>query len=189
MLGDGVGWGVLGKKPDLHVLKKKQWKTHVYLVWEVTDNDNCAPKKLWTLAGAPTSGLLHSYQITLCTVIRLFWTVFVLNDLVFYRTAIVVYQLFYRMVLGSTFDAGSIIKFLSQVSLGAYVNTLQVQTRWYKTMLLMLIGFIFDQCCSGPCIWNCISTMAGLYFQWHNHRDFTYPRSQLYCFLHCKIIR
>uniref|UniRef100_A0A453AAV5 Cation/H+ exchanger transmembrane domain-containing protein n=1 Tax=Aegilops tauschii subsp. strangulata TaxID=200361 RepID=A0A453AAV5_AEGTS len=34
-------------------------------------------------------------------------------------TAIVVYQLFYRMVLGRTYDAGSIIKFLSEVSFGA----------------------------------------------------------------------
>ncbi|XP_048554183.1 sodium/hydrogen exchanger 8-like isoform X1 [Triticum urartu] len=34
-------------------------------------------------------------------------------------TAIVVYQLFYRMVLGRTFDAGSILKFLSEVSFGA----------------------------------------------------------------------
>jgi hypothetical protein len=48
----------------------------------------------------------------------------ILNDLKFYRTAIVVYQLFYRMVLGQTFDAGAIIKFLSQVSLGAYVGFL-----------------------------------------------------------------
>ena len=47
-----------------------------------------------------------------------------LNDHKFYRTAIVVYQLFYRMVLGRTFDAGSIIKFLSEVSLGAYVGFL-----------------------------------------------------------------
>jgi len=39
-------------------------------------------------------------------------------------TAIVVFQLFYRMVLGKTFDAGSIIKFLTEVSLGAYVNSL-----------------------------------------------------------------
>lgn len=38
------------------------------------------------------------------------------------RTAIVVYQLFYQMVLGKSFDAGSIFKFLSQVSLGAYVS-------------------------------------------------------------------
>lgn len=39
-------------------------------------------------------------------------------------TAIVVYQLFYRMVLGRTFDAGSILKFLSEVSFGAYVNNI-----------------------------------------------------------------
>ena len=47
-----------------------------------------------------------------------------LNDHKFYRTAIVVYQLFYRMVLGRTFDAGSVIKFLLEVSLGAYVGFL-----------------------------------------------------------------
>nr|AVA17744.1 SOS1-like protein 1 [Populus tremuloides] len=34
-------------------------------------------------------------------------------------TAIVVYQLFYRMVLGENFNSGAIIKFLTQVSLGA----------------------------------------------------------------------
>ncbi|KAF9677498.1 hypothetical protein SADUNF_Sadunf08G0114000 [Salix dunnii] len=34
-------------------------------------------------------------------------------------TAIVVYQLFYRMVLGESFNVGAIIKFLTQVSLGA----------------------------------------------------------------------
>lgn len=34
-------------------------------------------------------------------------------------TAIVVYQLFYRMVLGESFTSGAIIKFLTQVSLGA----------------------------------------------------------------------
>lgn len=55
-----------------------------------------------------------------------------LNDLKFYRTAIVAYQLFYRMVLGRTFDAGSIIKFLSEVSLGAYVEFLSyIQNELY----------------------------------------------------------
>ncbi|KAK9118129.1 hypothetical protein Scep_016222 [Stephania cephalantha] len=34
-------------------------------------------------------------------------------------TAIVVYQLFYRMVLGQSFDVGAIIKFLTKVSVGA----------------------------------------------------------------------
>lgn len=38
------------------------------------------------------------------------------------RTAIVVFQLFYKMVLGRSFNAGAILKFLSQVSLGAYVS-------------------------------------------------------------------
>lgn len=37
-------------------------------------------------------------------------------------TAIVVYQLFYRMVTGWSFSWGAVIKFLTQVSLGAYVS-------------------------------------------------------------------
>lgn len=88
-----------------------------------------------------------------------------LNDLEFYRTAIVVYQLFYRMVLGRTFDAGSIIKFLSEVSLGAYVEFLfYIQNELYGYVCIMLISTFFDQCCSGPCIWNHVNTVAGLYF-------------------------
>jgi len=88
-----------------------------------------------------------------------------LNDLKFYRTAIVVYQLFYRMVLGRTFDAGSIIKFLSEVSLGAYVEFLcYIQNELYGYVCIMLISIFFDQCCSGPCIWNRVNTVAGLYF-------------------------
>jgi hypothetical protein len=78
--------------------------------------ENCKP------CCTPTTGLLHSCRIAPCTVTGLSWTLFILNDVAFYRTAIVVYQLFYRMVLGTTFDAGSIIKFLSEVSLGAYVE-------------------------------------------------------------------
>jgi hypothetical protein len=88
-----------------------------------------------------------------------------LNDLKFYRTAIVVYQLFYRMVLGRTFDAGSIIKFLSKVSLGAYVEFLcHIQNELYGYVRIMLISILFDQCCSGPCLWNRVNTVAGLYF-------------------------
>ena len=35
------------------------------------------------------------------------------------RTAIVVYQLFYRMVIGWSFSWGAVVKFLTEVSLGA----------------------------------------------------------------------
>ncbi|XP_037403832.1 sodium/hydrogen exchanger 7-like [Triticum dicoccoides] len=54
-------------------------------------------------------------------------------------TAIVVYQLFYRMVLGKTFDAGSIIKFLSQVSLGAVALGLA-----FGIASVLWLGFIFN---------------------------------------------
>ncbi|KAM0849196.1 hypothetical protein ACQ4PT_053881 [Festuca glaucescens] len=54
-------------------------------------------------------------------------------------TAIVVYQLFYRMVLGSTFDAGSIIKFLSEVSLGAVALGLA-----FGIASVLWLGFIFN---------------------------------------------
>lgn len=37
-----------------------------------------------------------------------------------------VYQLFYRMVLGKSYDWAEIIKFLSQVSLGAYVSLISL---------------------------------------------------------------
>lgn len=33
-----------------------------------------------------------------------------------------VYQLFYQMVLGKSFNFGAVVKFLTQVSLGAYVT-------------------------------------------------------------------
>ncbi|CAM0147134.1 unnamed protein product [Urochloa decumbens] len=54
-------------------------------------------------------------------------------------TAIVVYQLFYRMVLGKTFDAGSIIKFLSEVSLGAVALGLA-----FGIVSVLWLGFIFN---------------------------------------------
>uniref|UniRef100_A0A0E0RKL9 Cyclic nucleotide-binding domain-containing protein n=1 Tax=Oryza rufipogon TaxID=4529 RepID=A0A0E0RKL9_ORYRU len=54
-------------------------------------------------------------------------------------TAIVVYQLFYRMVLGRTFDAGSIIKFLSEVSLGAVALGLA-----FGIASVLWLGFIFN---------------------------------------------
>ncbi|CAM0908978.1 unnamed protein product [Alopecurus aequalis] len=54
-------------------------------------------------------------------------------------TAIVVYQLFYRMVLGKTFDAGSIIKFLSEVSLGAVALGLA-----FGIASVLWLGFIFN---------------------------------------------
>lgn len=55
--------------------------------------------KLWTLLGT-----LHTPLKEIVTVSR---------------TAIVVYQLFYKMVLGQSFNWIAIVKFLSQVSLGA----------------------------------------------------------------------
>ncbi|KAF8655896.1 hypothetical protein HU200_060850 [Digitaria exilis] len=54
-------------------------------------------------------------------------------------TAIVVYQLFYRMVLGRTFDAGSIMKFLSEVSLGAVALGLA-----FGIVSALWLGFIFN---------------------------------------------
>lgn len=55
--------------------------------------------------------------------------------------SVVVYQLFYRMVLGRTFSAWSIVIFLSEVSVGAYVQcflnsnlpnmTTSIQPNWY----------------------------------------------------------
>nr|BAK23260.1 Na+/H+ antiporter [Puccinellia tenuiflora] len=54
-------------------------------------------------------------------------------------TAIVVYQLFYRMVLGKTFDAGSIIKFLTEVSLGAVALGLA-----FGIASVLWLGFIFN---------------------------------------------
>lgn len=54
-------------------------------------------------------------------------------------TAIVVYQLFYRMVLGRSFDAGSIIKFLSEVALGAVALGLA-----FGIASVLWLGFIFN---------------------------------------------
>ncbi|GJN35654.1 hypothetical protein PR202_gb24449 [Eleusine coracana subsp. coracana] len=54
-------------------------------------------------------------------------------------TAIVVYQLFLRMVLGRTFDAGSIIKFLSEVALGAVALGLA-----FGIVSVLWLGFIFN---------------------------------------------
>ncbi|XP_008220964.1 PREDICTED: sodium/hydrogen exchanger 8 isoform X1 [Prunus mume] len=54
-------------------------------------------------------------------------------------TAIVVYQLFYRMVLGKSYDWAEIIKFLSQVSLGAVGIGLA-----YGIVSVLWLGFIFN---------------------------------------------
>ncbi|CDP05429.1 unnamed protein product [Coffea canephora] len=54
-------------------------------------------------------------------------------------TAIVVYQLFYRMVLGQSFNWGAVIKFLAQVSLGA----LGIGMAFGFASVLWL-GFIFN---------------------------------------------
>ncbi|XP_058108443.1 sodium/hydrogen exchanger 8-like isoform X1 [Magnolia sinica] len=54
-------------------------------------------------------------------------------------TAIVVYQLFYKMVLGQSFNMGSIIKFLSKVSLGAVAVGLA-----FGIASVLWLGFIFN---------------------------------------------
>ncbi|CAN1842165.1 Sodium/hydrogen exchanger 7 [Linum perenne] len=54
-------------------------------------------------------------------------------------TAIVVYQLFYRMVLGHSYDGGAIIKFLTQVSLGAVGIGLA-----FGIASVLWLGFIFN---------------------------------------------
>ncbi|OVA16560.1 Cyclic nucleotide-binding domain [Macleaya cordata] len=54
-------------------------------------------------------------------------------------TAIVVYQLFYRMVLGESFSVGAIIKFLTQVSLGAVGIGLA-----FGVASVLWLGFIFN---------------------------------------------
>ncbi|KAJ6903287.1 SOS1-like protein 1 [Populus alba x Populus x berolinensis] len=54
-------------------------------------------------------------------------------------TAIVVYQLFYRMVLGESFNSGAIIKFLTQVSLGAVGIGIA-----FGIASVLWLGFIFN---------------------------------------------
>ncbi|KAJ6324194.1 hypothetical protein OIU76_011488 [Salix suchowensis] len=54
-------------------------------------------------------------------------------------TAIVVYQLFYRMVLGESFNWGSIVKFLTQVSLGAVGIGIA-----FGIASVLWLGFIFN---------------------------------------------
>ncbi|CAK9140257.1 unnamed protein product, partial [Ilex paraguariensis] len=54
-------------------------------------------------------------------------------------TAIVVYQLFYRMVLGSSFNWGTVIKFLAQNSLGALGLGLA-----FGIASVLWLGFIFN---------------------------------------------
>nr|AVA17725.1 SOS1-like protein 1 [Populus davidiana] len=54
-------------------------------------------------------------------------------------TAIVVYQLFYRMVLGESFNSGAITKFLTQVSLGAVGIGIA-----FGIASVLWLGFIFN---------------------------------------------
>ncbi|XP_078171756.1 sodium proton exchanger, putative (NHX7) (SOS1) [Carex rostrata] len=54
-------------------------------------------------------------------------------------TAIVVYQLFYKMVLGQSFSVGDIIKFLSQVTLGAVAMGLA-----FGIVSVLWLGYIFN---------------------------------------------
>lgn len=64
-----------------------------------------------------------------------------------FRTAIVVYQLLLRMVTGWTFNWGAVIKFLVEVSLGAYVYLhlilviCQWEVVWSVLFLLSRVGF------------------------------------------------
>lgn len=52
-----------------------------------------------------------------------------------------VFQLFYKMVLGRSFTAGAILKFLTQVSLGAYVSLPFWISCWWKKVLRCLYDF------------------------------------------------
>ncbi|URE38271.1 Cyclic nucleotide-binding domain [Musa troglodytarum] len=54
-------------------------------------------------------------------------------------TAIVVFQLFYQMVLGRSFNVGDIIKFLSQVALGAAAMGIA-----FGIVSVLWLGFIFN---------------------------------------------
>ncbi|XP_057477660.1 sodium/hydrogen exchanger 7 isoform X3 [Actinidia eriantha] len=54
-------------------------------------------------------------------------------------TAIVVYQLFYRMVLGQSFNFGAVLKFLTEVSLGAVGIGLA-----FGIASVLWLGFIFN---------------------------------------------
>jgi hypothetical protein len=64
---------------------------------------------------------------------------------------------------------------------------LRLQLVVMPTLLLMLSGIFFDQCCSGTGVWSHIITLAGLYFQRYNLRDDSYSCSQLSCLLYCKL--
>lgn len=72
-----------------------------------------------------------------------FWTLSLFDGsvLTFSRTAIVVYQLFYKMALGSSFTAGDIVTFLSKVSLGAYVPWVIQLHIGYQSMMIQIISF------------------------------------------------
>lgn len=98
------------------------------------------------------------------------------------RTAIVVYQLFYRMVLGWSFNWGDLIKFLSQATLGAYVLCFQQTVRPAPHSLFS--PFVV-QCRHWPCFWNCVCPVAGIYIQWHNYWNYSDLCCELYCLLHC----
>lgn len=61
------------------------------------------------------------------------------------RTTIVVSQLFYRMVIGQSFSWAAIFKFLTQVSLGAYVSLVFLLQCWqnysgYMTLCWSRVG-------------------------------------------------
>lgn len=101
------------------------------------------------------------------------------------RTAIVVFQLFYKMVLGKSFNWEAIIKFLIQVSLGAYVS-LTFTGHCNAHVSCMTLTLI--QCRNWTCFWNSISAVARFYFQWHSYRNYFDTGRELYCLFHCKFL-
>ncbi|XP_078441108.1 sodium proton exchanger, putative (NHX7) (SOS1) isoform X2 [Wolffia australiana] len=70
-------------------------------------------------------------------------------------TAIVVYQLLYRMALGERFSIGDIIKFLSQVSLGAIAVGLA-----FGILSFVWLGFIFNDTVIEIALTLCVSYIA-----------------------------
>lgn len=74
-----------------------------------------------------------------------------------------VYQLFYQMVLGKSYDWAEIIKFLSQVSLGAYVSHISLSKD--GSISSGYITLLFVQCRHWSCLWYSICPLARVHFQ------------------------
>lgn len=77
------------------------------------------------------------------------------------RTAIVVYQLFFQMVLGKSYSWAAIIKFLTQVSLGAYVSLIFFGM---ANNIILVMTFFLVQCRHWSCFRNNICFVAWVYF-------------------------